>query len=246
MASEATQAVAVLSAGMQHGLPSVEKRRRWFELALVLLVAFAGPLFSAIYSLITGATPTSPLSLNARWVYDSFHEATALLLLGYMLWHRGLGFKSLALRWSLRDLLAAVPLVIISYAVNRLAYRCIYYVDLFLFLSRPSYRPASSFFGHPGWFGIAFALFNPFFEELIARAYLMTEIVELTGSSALAVAASTALQAAYHLYYGWAGALALAFQFLVLSLYYARWRRALPLVATHAFFDLYGMVRLMR
>lgn len=246
MVSEATRAVALPSVAVQTGLSAAEKRRRWFELALVLLVAFAGPLFSAVYSLISGTTPTSLLSLNARWAYDSIQESTALLLLAYTLWRRGLGFKSLGLFWRLRDILIAVPLVIVSYAADRLSYRWIYYASLFLFLSRPSYRPASSFFGHPGWFGIAFALFNPFFEELIVRAYLMTEIIELTGSKALAVIASTTLQAAYHLYYGWAAALAIAFQFLILSLYYARWRRALPLIAAHAFFDVYATVRLMR
>jgi len=56
---------------------------------------------------------------------------------------------------------------------------------------------------------IPFSLLNPFFEELIVRAYLMTEIMDLTGSAMLAIATSVLLQASYHLYYGWFGALAL-------------------------------------
>jgi len=85
---------------------------------------------------------------------------------------------------------------------------------------------------------------NPFFEELLVRAYLMTEIVELTGSSALAIAVSVAVQTSYHLYYGWSGALSLAFLFLAFALYFARSRRALPVVVAHGVFDIYGLVRL--
>jgi membrane protease YdiL (CAAX protease family) len=92
---------------------------------------------------------------------------------------------------------------------------------------------------------IPFVLLNPIFEELIVRSYLMTEIIDLTGSVTLAVALSLAVQVSYHLYYGWWGALSLAFQFLVFALYYARWRRALPIIIAHGMFDLVGFVYLV-
>jgi membrane protease YdiL (CAAX protease family) len=242
----ASDEAAVLETEARSCELATEKRRRWFELALVLLVALSSPLFSAIYILATGARSTSGLSPNVRWSYDFVHEATSLLLLGYVLRRRGLGFESLGLRWSLRDMLVAIPLAIVSYLAYAFAYRWISYICYLLFLSGPAYRAASTFFGHPGWLAIPFALFNPFFEELTVRAYLMTEVAELTGSATLAVAASVTVQAAYHLYYGWLGALSLAFQFLVFSLYYARWRRALPVVAAHGIFDLWAIARLMR
>ena len=93
--------------------------------------------------------------------------------------------------------------------------------------------------------GIAFCLLNPFFEELVVRAYLMTEITELTGSTVWAFILSVVVQFSYHLYYGWAGAISLSFQFLVFALYYAHSRRALPVVLAHDFFDVYGMLRLL-
>jgi membrane protease YdiL (CAAX protease family) len=86
----------------------------------------------------------------------------------------------------------------------------------------------------------------PKVEELIVRAYLMTGIRALKGSAALAVAASTVLQASYHLYYGWWTALAMGVQFLMLSLYFARWRRALPLVVTDGILDWVAVIRLWR
>ena len=72
----------------------------------------------------------------------------------------------------------------------------------------------------------------------------MTEVIQLTGSSVLAVVLSTAVQFSYHLYYGWAGAISLGFLFLALSLYYVRTRRALPVIVAHGFFDIYALFRL--
>ena len=89
-----------------------------------------------------------------------------------------------------------------------------------------------------------FALLNPFYEEIVVRAYLMTEVRELTGSVTLAAAASLALQTSYHIYYGWAGAATLGVAFISFVGYFAIWRRALPVVVAHAIFDLVGYFRL--
>ena len=92
-------------------------------------------------------------------------------------------------------------------------------------------------FGHPGLLALPFILLNPFFEELIVRAYLMTEIRELTGSATLALAVSVLFQSAYHLYYGWWGALSVGFMFLAFAVYFAKYRRALPVVVAHGIQD---------
>ena len=114
----------------------------------------------------------------------------------------------------------------------------------FLYGSFATGPSARDFFAHPTVVAIPFTLLNPFFEELIVRAYLMSEIIELTGSSKLAVALSVGVQFSYHLYYGWSGAISLSFVFLVSALYYEYARRALPVIVAHGFFDLYGLVRL--
>jgi len=88
-------------------------------------------------------------------------------------------------------------------------------------------------------------LLNPFFEELIVRAYLMTEIGELTGSWILAVGVSVVFQAGYHIYYGWPVAVSLGFQFLVFALYYAKTRRAAPIILAHGIFDFWALIRLL-
>jgi len=88
---------------------------------------------------------------------------------------------------------------------------------------------------------IPFALINPFFEELIVRAYLMTEVKSLTGSWTVATALSVIIQWSYHLYYGWDGSLSIAFTFLVFSIYFARTRKATPLIVAHGLLDLWAL-----
>ena len=67
---------------------------------------------------------------------------------------------------------------------------------------------------------IAFVCLNPFFEELIVRGYLMTELFELGGSGVLAIVISTLVQMSYHLYQGFANGIVLTTVFAVFSIYF--------------------------
>jgi membrane protease YdiL (CAAX protease family) len=78
---------------------------------------------------------------------------------------------------------------------------------------------------------------NPFFEELIVRAYLMTEIQFLTGSVTKAVIISTILQTSYHLYQGGAAAISHAATFLIFSIFYAKTNRITPVILAHLYSD---------
>jgi membrane protease YdiL (CAAX protease family) len=150
----------------------------------------------------------------------------------------------LANRWSLRDAALGLPIALASYISYAISYYAIYYIHYAIYGAPIPQTPVVQIFGHLGYAAIPFVLVNPFFEELIVRAYLMTELIDLTGSSALAIAVSVALQFSYHLYYGWWNALSLAFQFLIFALFFAASRRALPIITAHALFDLYALLRL--
>jgi membrane protease YdiL (CAAX protease family) len=91
--------------------------------------------------------------------------------------------------------------------------------------------------------GVIFLLINPFFEELIARAYVITEVRFLTGSSFLAVLASVVLQSSYHLYQGVVPALLSMALFGVFSLYYIRAKKIMPVILAHMLFDFLALVR---
>jgi len=220
-----------------------EKRRRWFELALVLLISLGGAFLRSLYLLNYGRAAL-PQSQNGRWLTSVFQETTCLLLLGYVLSRRKLRIADLGLRWSFGGLGMGLLIAFASYLAYVPGYYLVHSFHYVLFHSDSGGLTASEVFAHPTIMAIPFTLLNPFFEELIVRAYLMTEVKALTGSWMLAAAMSTVLQFSYHLYYGWEQALALSFQFLVFSIYYARTRRATPIVVAHEVFDILGLIRL--
>ncbi len=181
---------------------------------------------------------------NPRVLLGMLSEATSLALLGYVLWRRGRRFSDIGLRWSLRDIGVGAVVLIVSYALYVAGSYAIFFVHYWLVGTRVMGPSTREIFGHPSVAFLPFSLLNGFFEELIVRAYLMTEVIDLTGSKALAVLLSVLVQFSYHLYYGWWRAAAISFLFLAYSLYFARWRRALPIIFAHEFFDLWALIRL--
>jgi membrane protease YdiL (CAAX protease family) len=180
---------------------------------------------------------------NARWLVGIVQEIAGLLLLAYVLSRRNLRFKDLGLRWSLKDVGVGLLVTGASFAAYLLGSTIVHLVHYWMYGSSPGGPTGLDLFAHPSVAFIPFCFLNPFFEELIVRAYLMNEVLELTGSSTLAVSFSVAVQFSYHLYYGWAGAITLSFQFLIFSVYYLRSRRALPIIFAHGVFDIYALVR---
>jgi membrane protease YdiL (CAAX protease family) len=219
------------------------ERMRWLELALLLSISFGQYFFVSLYTLITGLINMAG-SQDYQWALTFFHEAMALLLLGYILSRRKARFADLGLRWSTGDLIRGAGVAIGSYCAYFAGNVIVHGIHRAILGDSHSGNTAQAIFGHPGFFAIPFFLLNPFFEEMIVRAYLMTEIRELTRSATLAVALSVAVQTAYHLYYGWEGALSLGFQFLFFAVYYAKTRRATPIIVAHGVFDLIGLARL--
>jgi membrane protease YdiL (CAAX protease family) len=109
-----------------------------------------------------------------------------------------------------------------------------------------SHKIASASVGHILFGGgvffttILFQFLNPIFEELIVRAYLMTEIKALTGSASKAILASTLLQMSYHFYQGAPVAFAHGATFLLWSIYYAKTNRIAPIILAHLYSDVSG------
>lgn len=227
----------------QTALDAGEKRKRWFEVSLLLLVAFGGHILSSINLLIHGPSAAPQVS-SYGWAALLVEQLTALLLLGYILSRRGLRFANLGLRWSQPDVLTGVLVTAVSYAAYGLGRALVQTVHHLIYGSFATGLSAKNFFAHPSALAVLVSLLNPFFEELIVRAYLMTEVIQLTGSSALAIALSAGVQFSYHLYYGWVGAISLSFFFLALALYYARSRLALPIIVAHGLVDVATLFRI--
>lgn len=218
------------------------KRMRWFELCLVLLVSCGGPVVSSLYLLRRGPTLLSPAS-RYRWTVGTMQEIAALLVLSYVLSRRNLGFKDLGLRWSLRDVGVGLFLALAGRGAYFIGYVLLRWIHVAIYGTAGVWIGGASFFGHLTLLSIPYLLLSPFFEEMIVRAYLMTEVIELTGSTSRAVALSVLLQFSYHLYYGWTGAAAVSLPFLIYALYYRRSRQALPIIVAHETWNLWGFIR---
>jgi len=219
------------------------KLRRWLYLFLVLIVSFGLFIWGSIIGLHVQKA-TVPDANSGRWIFAIVQELVGLLLIWFVLSRRRLRFRDIGLRWSFRDLGIGLVLVVTAYLTYSVFHFFIDLVHQVWFSSVTGGLTARQAFGHPPIVAIPYILMNPFFEELVVRAYLMTEVRELTGSWTLAAALSVAVQTSYHLYYGWEEALSLLFVFLVFSIYYARTRRATPIILAHGIWDVFGLVQL--
>jgi len=222
--------------------PTGSKRLRWFELSLVLSIAFGESLATSLF-LHANGKPVANLGSYSS-VMGLLHETAALLLLGYILYRRRLRLRDIGLRWSFRDLWSGLVVTVVSFVAYAVGHFLVHLVHHAIFGSATNGLTAHQVFGYVSYSAVPVFLLNPFFEELIVRAYLMSEIKDLTGSWLLSIVVSVAVQSSYHIYYGWQGALSLAFQFLVFSIYYARSRRATPVIIAHEVFDIAGLIQL--
>jgi len=91
---------------------------------------------------------------------------------------------------------------------------------------------------------IALVLINPVFEELIVRAYAMSEMMALRSGPVLAVLLSVVLQMSYHVYQGTLRGIALAVGFTISSVFFLKTKRIVPVVLAHFWADAYALVRL--
>src|SRR5215469_16216757 len=134
--------------------------------------------------------------------------ATALTVLWYVMGRQGKKWKDIGLRPELADVSRALYLFFIigiaifltefpvqygyrAYSGHFLTIKDVCSI-LGLGVSSPSIALLS----------IAFACLNPFVEELIVRAYTISEVINLGGSRSLAAILSVVSQASYHLYQG--------------------------------------------
>jgi membrane protease YdiL (CAAX protease family) len=221
----------------QPGVADQSTRLRLFEVFLILFMALGTSVANALNVLVHPLR--TPLQYtNFSTFLRILHEAGGLLLLGYILSRSRRRLSDIGLRWSASDIGIGFLLFLLAYACYGASYRAFASLHFLAFNSVSSAQVPREYLANPILFVLPYYLLNPFFEELIVRAYLMTEVIALSGSTALAIAVSVVFQTIYHLYYGWVVALAIGCSFLVFSAYYAKTRRALPIVVAHACMDL--------
>lgn len=219
-------------------------RQRLQHLGLVLWVSLSMPIAGSVYYLLGGTAPTTPIQQHFRLVGGLITEVSSLLVLWYVMSWQGKTWKDIGWKLEFLDVARAMGLLIVASLVTYLALVSVQYTYWEYsghFLARKS---LNSVFGFGiSSLSIAFICLNPFFEELIVRAYTMSEVMNLGGSSRLAIIVSVAAQMSYHLYQGVTSALALMFFFTVFSIYYVRTRRIVPVILAHLAGDLFALFR---
>ena len=218
-------------------------RRRWVALGIVLFVSFGHFIASSAYYWVGGIGPADFLQYQVRLVGALIAEAGSLAVLWYVLSAQGRSWKNIGwnLRWT--DIPRALGLV---FGSSFASYMILVAFQISFRASSGHYLATRSMRGMLGGISalsFAFVCLNPFFEELIVRGYLMTEIVELGGKGGLAILLSTAVQMSYHTYQGLANCIELATVFGLFSIYFLRSRRLAPVVLAHLCIDAYALFR---
>lgn len=215
-----------------------DRQLRIVEVILVCVLAFGASVLTSIYSLFGDRLGSSIGSLS--WTNSILHECSALGLVCYFLLRRSKSFADLGLGWRWKDIPWSLALYFVGVAAVSVTYRAIHYSGL----TSTSLQGASAEVGQHLFGGGVFVpalllpCINPFFEELIVRAYLITEVRELTNSLGKAIACSVLLQTSYHFYQGVPLAISYAPQFLIWSLYYAKTNRVMPIILAHFYADI--------
>ncbi len=222
-------------------LPAVvltDRQIRLFELILVCAIAFGTSILSSAYS-FSGNLTSSSSSGEYRWIYAILRQASCLGLLWYVLVRSGRTFFDLGFSWVRTDIGWSFVLRICGSAAFYAVYHTLYQTGLTSVDGTTSSAHVGRYLfgGHVAIMALLFQFLNPFFEELIVRAYVMTEVKHLTNSVGKAIFVSTALQTSYHFYQGAPAALAHGATFLIFSIYYAKTNRITPIILAHLYTD---------
>jgi membrane protease YdiL (CAAX protease family) len=216
-----------------------DTQMRIFEVVLVCVVAFGGSLLASTLSGINSSSSRSTVP-SANWVNSILHDGSSLGLLWYVLQRRSKTFSDLGLSWRSMDLGVSILIFLVALIASRAVYEIISVTGLTPVSRATSIsRVTHHLFGG----GITFAavlvqFLNPFYEELIVRAYLMTEVKALTNSASKPIILSTLIQMSYHFYQGAPLAFSSGALFLVFSIYYSKTNRITPIILAHMYYDI--------
>ena len=210
----------------------------------MIFVALAPPIFRSTLILFTGHEVYDPTSLDALYFGGIISQISTLAVLAYILFRQGRSLAQIGFSFAWLDLLQSVLLALMAFVAAYLWRAGTLYGYYFLTKSVPTVRPQSVGFLAAGITlpSLIYVLLNPFNEELIVRAFTISEVEYLTKRSSVAVIVSIFLQTSYHLYQGVFTAWGYVPMFFIFSLYYVKWKRITPVILAHLYFDLLALL----
>src|SRR5215831_728752 len=217
-----------------------DRKLKILELALVVSVAFGAPALSSIYFFFS---PGALAQSSGRFTVLTgiVYELLALAVMWYVCFRQGRSRAELGIEFRIWDLPISILLAVLGYLAFVLAYLAISFIYYLINGRRLEPAPPQSFLTGMSLATVLFILLNPFYEELIVRAFVIFEVKELTGSGLIAVMVSLLIQVVYHLYQG-IPAFAIGGMALVFCLYYLRYRRIDPIILAHLYFDAFALL----
>ena len=229
-------------------IPVIERLSRTIQFVLVIVFAFTLPVVTSLL-IFSGIYHPSPASAE-RLTFKIGFELAALGLLWLVLTNREGGFTKIGISGtpSFSDIGHSVLLFVGAFSASIFVY---YFLQIShhalfgTFIVPRDVRPMV--FGlNPSIWILLFIFLNAFYEELIVRAFVITEAERIFHSTGLAAFMSVLLQGSYHLYQGLPSALSLSAIFAVFSAYYIRSRRILPVVLAHLYLDVFALLFYVR
>src|SRR5262249_13122704 len=187
-------------------------------------------------------------AINTKFLNALFHDVTILALILLLLRRRGMSWSDIGIapRWS--DIPWSFAIVPAAWVAGIVMAVSIYAFSVLL-TGRPAtyWQDTSVLFGRSlSTLAVAYAVVNPFFEEIVCRGYLMTEVWALTNRAWVAFLFSVSLQSIVHIYQGWTNVFHLAAMFAVLAGFFAFTRRLLPVILAHLWVDLLAVAQHFR
>ncbi len=218
----------------------ISKKERVLDLVFVIFITCFPSIFFSIYAMIFGQTMFNFSNLNhdLTFLNSIIGKLLSIYVLLYIFYKQGRTIREIGYSFSLKDIIHSILLVMSAYIIYSLFYSFLYplfqNVDI-----KP--RNIEIFKGKLTIFYFLAMVINPWYEELILRAYLISEVKWLTDNVILAVFVSIFIQILGHLYQGLIAALLVSIVFFVFSLYYVITNKITPIVIAHLFFDILAM-----
>lgn len=211
------------------------------DIAAVFCLAVLPDLLQSMF-VVTGADQTSGYTfayLHGLLIVRSLQVSVPIILIMHL---RNVRWSEYGFtRFDGQDFATALGLVVVSY----IAFAVVYNVLVRSGADPNAGREVISEMLHVMSPTVAVAIpvifvssaANGFAEELALRSYLIPRLVEISGSKVVAVLATSALFAAYHLYQGPLGAAAAFGTGIVFGVYFVEKRRFWPVAIAHALMD---------
>ena len=208
------------------------------ELALVLGVAFSASALASVYVFFNRPLALSAEYLQLRLWTGLVAEIMALCVLAYVLYRQGRSWRDLGMNFKLMDIPVSIGLMLVVHYLFYPAYYAVNVAYFKVFKEPLTHQKLVTVLNLGITAGtVLFVILNAFYEEVLVRAYFITEVHALSGSKLPAIVASTTLQTIYHLYQGIDLAIGVGVGFLILSIYFAVFKRAWPIILAHFYLD---------